>query len=95
MLNVIIKCPVQSGEEAKFIALGHDLATRAKTEPGCISYQIAQDLRDPKAIFLVEAWESNEHLGAHMAKPYFKDISDQMVALQSGGPEINVCQVVG
>lgn len=95
MIKVIIKCPVFADQTARFIELGSQLAGLAKTEPGCVSYQIAQDLQDATQVILVEEWENGDVLGAHMAKPYFKEISDQMVALQSGDPDIRVCNIVG
>jgi len=95
MIKVIIKCRVQAGKADDFIATGSQLAALAMTEPGCVSYQVAQSMQNENVVFLVEEWADSEKLGAHMAKPYFKELSDLMVALQDGDADINACNIIG
>ena len=37
--------------------------------PGCLSYIVAKDLKDPDALWVTEAWESKEHHDASLALP--------------------------
>lgn len=37
--------------------------------PGCLSYIVARDLKDPDALWVTEAWESKEYHDASLALP--------------------------
>ena len=37
--------------------------------PGCLSYIVAKDLKDPDALWVTEAWESKEHHAASLGLP--------------------------
>ena len=37
--------------------------------PGCLSYIVAKDLKDPDALWVTEAWERREHHDASLALP--------------------------
>ncbi|MGN6820959.1 MAG: putative quinol monooxygenase [Sphingomonas sp.] len=37
--------------------------------PGCLSYIVAKDLKDPDALWVTEAWDSKEHHDASLKLP--------------------------
>ena len=37
--------------------------------PGCLSYIVARDLKDPDALWVTEAWDSKEHHDASLKLP--------------------------
>ena len=37
--------------------------------PGCLSYIVAKDLKDPDALWITEAWDSKEHHAASLKLP--------------------------
>lgn len=37
--------------------------------PGCLSYIVAKDMKDPDAIWITEAWDSKEHHDASLKLP--------------------------
>jgi quinol monooxygenase YgiN len=94
MIKVIVKCCVQSGKSAEFVVLARQLAASALTEPGCLSYQIAQDIRDENSVILDEDWENSQTVANHLCKPYYKAITDKMVNLHSSDPDIHQYNVV-
>ncbi|MEM1437012.1 MAG: antibiotic biosynthesis monooxygenase [Pseudomonadota bacterium] len=44
-------------------------AARSRSDDGCIDYQFSISLDNPCEVRLVEAWESEEQLQAHLAVP--------------------------
>jgi quinol monooxygenase YgiN len=70
---------VHPDDRQKFIdAVVPHLETTA-AQPGCIYYVFAQDIADPDAFHLSEAWADDEALERHMADPAFiKAVSDVM-----------------
>jgi quinol monooxygenase YgiN len=42
-----------------------------RKEPGCISYELYQDVTDPGRFTFIEGWKSQEHLDLHLKTPHF------------------------
>jgi quinol monooxygenase YgiN len=42
---------------------------RSRTEPGCISHRVHQDVEDPLTLFFFEQWESDAALSVHFTVP--------------------------
>jgi quinol monooxygenase YgiN len=42
--------------------------TTSRAEPGCLDYVLSPDPIDPGRVRLFERWETNEALGAHLAR---------------------------
>ncbi|GAA3215704.1 putative quinol monooxygenase [Dactylosporangium siamense] len=40
---------------------------RARTAPGCLDYVVAADPIEPDRVNIYERWESEAHLGTHLA----------------------------
>ncbi|MEP3047442.1 MAG: putative quinol monooxygenase [Roseibium sp.] len=41
-----------------------------RREPGCITYDLFQNMEDPDSLVFVEKWESREALSAHFEAPH-------------------------
>lgn len=48
------------------------LLAPTRAEAGCQTYDLHVDLDDENHFMFHEAWDSKEHLGAHMASEHFK-----------------------
>lgn len=51
-------------------------------EDGCLRYEYFYSDQDPKALLLMERWESPEHQKAHMSMPHMKtafEIKDKYI----------------
>ena len=42
-------------------------------EPGCLRYELWQDLAEPTRFAMVEEWESEEALATHLAQPSLQE----------------------
>jgi quinol monooxygenase YgiN len=52
--------------------------------PGCLSYIVAKDLKDPDAIWITEAWDSKEHHDASLKLPQVQAAIAKARALIAG-----------
>ena len=59
--------PERRGE---FLAALDPLAKGSRADPGCIQYTFGADLENPGRVHVVEQWESDELMQAHMAAPH-------------------------
>jgi len=68
-------------------------ATRA--EDGCLAYSYAEDVLDPGLIRVSEAWESAEHLAAHLQTAHMKVWAEERATLGLTGRDITRYDVSG
>ena len=61
-------------------------ATRA--EAGCLSYAYAEDTLDPGLIRVSEAWESTDHLTAHLQTGHMKVWAEERASLGLTGRDL-------
>jgi quinol monooxygenase YgiN len=54
-------------------ALVSILLTGIRNMPGCLSYIVAHDTKNPDSIWITEVWESEEHHKASLSLPAVKE----------------------
>lgn len=50
------------------------LLAPTRSEPGCITFDLLRDIKDPTVFILYENWESQAAIDAHFEKPYVKQV---------------------
>jgi quinol monooxygenase YgiN len=66
MYGLIGKATCVAGKRDEFIAI---LLQGVATMPGCLSYIVARDPKDPDAIWITEVWDSKESHAASLQLP--------------------------
>jgi len=66
MYGMLGRMKAQPGKRDDLLAL---LLESSGGMPGCLSYIVAKDLKDPDAIWITEAWDSKEHHDASLKLP--------------------------
>ena len=64
------------------------LTTATRTEPGCIKYELHQDLSDETHLTFIEEWENEEALKLHFQTEHFKQGNDQVQVASAKPVEI-------
>ncbi|MDR0350983.1 MAG: antibiotic biosynthesis monooxygenase [Coriobacteriales bacterium] len=67
MLQTITVVKVREDAMGDIIAAAEDLAKSVRAEEGCVSYQLLKTLGADDTVIFLEAWESLEAFGAHVA----------------------------
>lgn len=63
---------------------------RSRTENGCLSYTVSQDIEDPMRLVFVERWSDPAALQAHFAEPASQAFVKAISALARGPLEMAV-----
>ncbi|MDU4962523.1 MAG: putative quinol monooxygenase [Sporomusaceae bacterium] len=78
MIKVIARSVIQEKHLADALELYRLLAEATRQEPGCISYELFQELDTPSHLALIEEWEDSEALRRHTQTPHFIRLVEQL-----------------
>ena len=86
MIKVIAKMNIKPDKIEKCIEVCRELAEETRKEPGCLIYELYQDIDNPQNLTFDENWVSQEALAAHMQAPHFLKTGPLMADLAADGP---------
>jgi quinol monooxygenase YgiN len=92
MLKLIATLRCQPGQGDQVAAALLELAGPSRQEPGCILYDVCRAQADPDVLLVLEEWESQEALDAHMATPHFQEFIGRIGAALAGAPELTLLE---
>ena len=93
MIHLVVTMNIKPQALDAFLAVAARLRPQVLAEPGCVTYtyikEIAtgnpgQEPMDPNRITLVECWESQAALDAHLATAHMKAFSQEVRDLRVG-----------
>lgn len=93
-LTVIAKFVAKPGKEEN---LRSELLARidpTRSEPGCIVYDLHQDIDNPAVLVFLESWHSKEDLEKHLQMPYLQSLLGMVDELCAEPPEIRLANQV-
>ncbi len=89
MVHVVARMEIKKGQLEKMLGILARLVPVVRAEAGCIRYEVCQDANvgigapaNPQALTIVEAWESPEHLAAHLATAHMAAFRDEAGSLR-------------
>jgi quinol monooxygenase YgiN len=88
MVKLIARLHCQPGQADLVASALCDLAGPSRSEPGCLLYDVCRSQADPNELLVLEEWESQEVLDAHMATPHFQAFAERIGAALAGEPEL-------
>lgn len=88
MISVLVPSTVEPADLEVALDLYRQLVAATLKEPGCISYELLQEVDDPCALMLSEQWESREHLDAHTRTPHFLDLVPRLARIENAAPAV-------
>ena len=65
-----------------------ELAGPSRAEAGCLMYDVCRSKADRNKLLVLEEWESQAVLDAHMATPHFKAFVERIGSALAGEPEL-------
>lgn len=71
MIKVVAKNYIQEGKFEDILDLYKELVEKTIKEPGCIKYELFQDINNPRILTMIEEWESIEALDLHEKTEHF------------------------
>lgn len=82
MVMIEVVLAAKPGEEAGLLHLFRRTAHASQSEAGCITYRFTRDLDDDK-FHLLEQWEDDAAIRAHLNGPAFKAFVSDLPAVGS------------
>ncbi len=90
MIKVVARSFVKADKLERSLELSKEMVEKTVKEEGCIKYELFQDIKDPKAIVIIEEWESEEDLSRHMDSEHFKRLIPQLNEYREKASEVNI-----
>jgi quinol monooxygenase YgiN len=94
MIKVVAKNFIAKDKIEVCLDLVTELAQASRQDTGCISYEMYQDIKDETVLTMIETWENEAALQAHLNAPHFKRLVPQIGALAIKDTEMNIYQKV-
>lgn len=85
-IQVVAHITALSGKEAEVESTLSGLVEPTRQEPGCIHYELLQNLNNPTEFTLLEEWESQNALDGHTAAAHTKAAEAKMESLIKKSP---------
>lgn len=92
MYGLIGKATCVPGKRDEFIGV---LLDGVESMPGCLSYVVARDPKDPDAIWITEVWDSKESHAASLQLPAVREAIKRGRPMIAGFGEQTVTEPVG
>jgi len=87
MINVVVSMYIKEDCVDKFLTLVKEAVEKTNAlDSGCIKYELRRDLNDPFHFFMLEEWEDQASLDAHMQAPHFTELIPQLDKLMTAPP---------
>ena len=81
MYRVVARQYIKPEKMDEFLSLARELAELTnKNEPGCVSYKLYRDAKDPYAVAMFEEYRDEAAQQAHMKSEHFARLGGPMVA---------------
>ena len=87
-LRVVARISVRPDKLDETLDAFTALVAATRAEPGCISYELLQNIAAPHELTVVEEWADAESLEAHFATDHFTAVAARAEELLTEPPDI-------
>ena len=94
-LRVVARVVARPGKVEELRALLQGLVEPTRREPGCVTYELLQNMTEPTDFTFVEEWRSEEELDVHLQSPHVRQARSRLPELAVADPDIRRYTVVG
>jgi len=85
MVIMIVEVNVKAGMEQKFLeVIKHDAEHSEADEPGCLRFDVLQDMDNPSKYYFYEVYKDEEARAYHRTTPHFAEFAAQIPELFEG-----------
>lgn len=88
MIVIIGRARVHAEQRDAAFAAAAEMSAASTAEPGCLEYSFWTANDDPNAVLLVERWENDEALTAHMSQPHMAAFITAIGPALDGGMDV-------
>lgn len=87
-IHVVVE--LRSKREAMVVVRGLllDAIAPSRQEPGCLRYEVFEDVDEPGVFYLVSGWTHARAAASHIDTPHIQDVLGPLLPLTLGDPVI-------
>lgn len=78
---VVAHFSAMQGKEGELLNVMHSLLEPTRREPGCMRYELNQEIENPRAFTFAEKFAAREAFEAHLKMPHVASFADQSASL--------------
>ncbi len=82
MIHVIARCEIKKGCMEEFLRILKANVPTVLAEAGCLRYEPCIDVEGGAFVTILETWESEAHLKAHLATPHMAAYREAVTPLR-------------
>ncbi|MFQ6132910.1 MAG: putative quinol monooxygenase [Armatimonadota bacterium] len=94
MVKLIARLKARAGQEELLTDALRKLSTPSRQEAGCLEYVVCRGRDDPATLLVLEEWESQAALDAHMETPHFQAFLAEAGDALEGEPELELLEPI-
>jgi quinol monooxygenase YgiN len=72
MILVMGRYSIDPAKREAFLAFARELVAQERRQPGCLAFDIFEDVTTPNAFLMMEQWENEDVLDAHTSSEAFE-----------------------
>jgi quinol monooxygenase YgiN len=93
MVIQLVRVSIKPDQREAWLELIRQNAAQTRTEAGCESYHISEDLETPNTFTIVERWSDLEAQYEHFRNPEFGKLMGALGDIIAGPPEASINEV--
>lgn len=93
MVIQLVRVSIRPERRDRWLELIRRNVAETRSEEGCESYQVGEDLETPNTFAIVERWASLDAQYAHFRTPGFGELMGALGDVLAGAPEVSIHEV--
>jgi quinol monooxygenase YgiN len=93
MVIQLVRVSIKPERRDRWLEMIRANAAQTRSDAGCESYEVAEDLETPNTFLLVERWRDLEAQYDHFRDPAFGELMGSLEDLLAGPPEVSIHEV--
>jgi quinol monooxygenase YgiN len=93
MVIQLVRVTIQPDHRDRWLELVRANAAQTRTEDGCESYAVCEDIDAPNTFVLVERWRDLDAQYGHFRNPKFGELMSSLGEMLAGPPEVSINEV--
>src|ERR671919_3081221 len=93
MVIQLVRVSINPDQRGKWLELIRANAAQTRTEDGCESYEVCEDVETPSTFVLVERWRDIDVQYDHFRNPKFGELMGSLGDVLAGPPEVSINEV--
>lgn len=83
---------IEQAQVDTVLDLAASLRSASLAEPGCLGYEVLQNVEDPTTVVLIERYRDDDALHAHQSSPHYQELVVGQIRPLLAGRDVEVLQ---